>query len=261
MPTVELPDAAIALDDLGAGPPVLLLHGFPATRRLWSGVAPALAAAGGRVLVPDLVGSGAASAPPGGRVDMARQARWLAGLLDALGVGPAAVVAHDVGTAAAQLLATSSPGRVRALALLDGVHLGEWAMAAVRSIRDWPPTEAARLQPVLARRLGRSEGMLEVLAAYAGEAGGLRLIRAARDLDPAQTAGLAGALGRLDLPRRVLWGERDSYLPLEAVGRPLAALLRTELVVLPGGHFTPLDCPAEVTAALLAFLGSLPDER
>ena len=57
--TINLGQAQIALDDIGAGDPVLLLHGFPATRHLWSQVAPMLAAAGFRALVPDLAGYGA----------------------------------------------------------------------------------------------------------------------------------------------------------------------------------------------------------
>jgi pimeloyl-ACP methyl ester carboxylesterase len=258
MPTITLPGAEIALDDVGAGPPVLLLHGFPSTRRLWAEVIPPLVDAGFRALAPDLAGYGASSAAPGVRIDMASQARWMEGLLDALGIARAAVVAHDVGTAAAQLLATGSPDRVRALALADGVHLGEWAMDAVVPIQRWDEREAARLHPVLLRRLGRSEAMREMLAAYQGEEGGRRLVRAARELDPAQTAELAGALRALRVPRTVLWGERDAYLSLDGVGRPLAALLGTEVVPLPGGHFTPLDCPRELSAALLRFLRSLP---
>jgi pimeloyl-ACP methyl ester carboxylesterase len=59
------------------------------------------------------------------------------------------------------------------------------------------------------------------------------------------------------VPALVLWGERDEFLSIEAVGQPLADLLDASLVKLPGGHFTPLDCPAEVAGALCTFLASL----
>src|SRR5260370_39209743 len=65
MATVALGGVTLELDDLGRGAPVLLLHGFPTTRRLWAGVAPALAEAGYRVLAPDLAGYGASSAAAG----------------------------------------------------------------------------------------------------------------------------------------------------------------------------------------------------
>ncbi len=260
MTIIQVTDATIALDDAGEGAPVLLLHGFPATRHLWSLVAPSLIEAGFRVLVPDLVGYGASAAPAGVRIDMASQARWMLQLLDALGLARAAVVAHDVGSAAAQLMLASAPERVRGLAVLDGVHAGQWAMDAVTSIQAWAPADAGRLFPVLARRLAKGGALREVLAAYEGEQGGLRLIRAARDLDPRQTEHIGEALRRSGVPALVLWGERDVYLPIDTVARPLAQLLGAALVVLPGGHFTPIDCPGEVAAALREFLVRLPVE-
>ena len=47
----------------GAGPPVLLLHGYPQTSACWHAVAPALVAAGFTVVAPDLRGYGRSSKP------------------------------------------------------------------------------------------------------------------------------------------------------------------------------------------------------
>jgi pimeloyl-ACP methyl ester carboxylesterase len=255
--SIQLTDATIALDEAGEGSPVLLLHGFPATRFLWSRVAPVLVEAGYRVVVPDLVGYGESNAAIGVRVDMASQARWMFELLDRLGLTRVAVVAHDVGSAAAQIMVATTPQRIRGLAVLDGVYASEWAMDAIVSIQEWSPADAHRLFPVLARRIGKSGALRDMLAAYAGEAGGLRLIRAARDLDPRQTASIGEALRASGVPALVLWGEQDTFLSIDAVGQPLAALLGAALVRLPGGHFTPLDCPGEVATALCEFLARL----
>ncbi len=179
-------------------------------------------------------------------------------LLDMLGIGRVAIVAHDVGSAAAQILVAREPLRVRGLAVLDGVWGGEWAMDAITSIQTWNPAEAHRLLPVLIRRLGKSESLREMFAAYAGGAGGLRLIRAARDLDPRQTQHLGDMLQTSGVPALVLWGENDTILPVDTVARPLAALLHARLRLVPGGHFTPLDCPDEVATALRDFLVQLP---
>ncbi len=122
MATIELPDAHVGFDELGEGEPVLLLHGFPTTRKLWSHVARRLAEAGLHVLAPDLVGYGESEPAPGVRVGMVNQARWMLELLDRLGIQRVAVVAHDVGTAVAQLMLVRAPERVRALALMDGVY-------------------------------------------------------------------------------------------------------------------------------------------
>jgi 2-hydroxymuconate-semialdehyde hydrolase len=255
---IPVTGATIAVDDTGEGVPVLLLHGFPATRHLWSRVAPLMTDAGFRLLIPDLVGYGASDAPAGVRIDMASQASWMLALLDALGIARVVLVAHDVGSAAAQLMVATAPHRVRALVILDGVYANEWAMAAIASIQTWDPADARRLFPVLARRLGKSADMRDMLSAYEGEQGGLRLIRAARDLDPRQTEHIGEALRSSGIPALVLWGEQDVFLPLSAVARPLAELLGADLVILPGGHFTPMDCPEEVAAALNGFLARLP---
>jgi pimeloyl-ACP methyl ester carboxylesterase len=258
---IQIGDATVYLEDEGEGPPLLLLHGFPATRHLWSRVAPLLVGAGYRVLTPDLVGYGDSEAPTGMRVDMASQARWLPELLERLGAAPAVIIAHDVGSAAAQLMVVNEPQRCRALAVLDGVYGAEWAMDAITSIQAWAPADAHRLFPVLARRLAKSPPLREMLSAYQGEQGGLKLIRAARDLDPTQTAAIGGRLRSSRVPAIVLWGERDEFLSIGEVGEPLAQSLNAPLVKLPGGHFTPLDCPTEVADALRSFLASLPPAR
>jgi 2-hydroxymuconate-semialdehyde hydrolase len=252
---IQVTDATIELDDIGEGAPVLFLHGFPATRFLWSGVVPLLVDSGYRLLVPDLPGYGASDAPAGVPIDMGSQARWMLEMLDALGVAQAAVVAHDVGSAAAQIMTAIAPQRVRSLVVLDGVCAGEWAMEAIKSIQAWDPKDARRLSPVLMRRLGKSNALREMLTAYEGESGGLRLIRAARDLDPRQTEHIGEALRDSRVPALVLWGEHDEFLSIDAVGKPLAELLAARLVGLPGGHFTPLDCPAQVAGELRRFLG------
>jgi len=258
MPTnLRLTNAEITLDDVGSGTPVLMLHGFPATRRLWNDVAALLVEHGLRTIVPDLVGYGTSTAHDGVRVDMLSQSRWLCELLDALGVERTVIVAHDVGSAAAQLMVSSSPERVRGLVVLDGVYESEWAMDAIESIRTWAPSAAHRLFPVLARRLGKSDRMREMLRAYEGEAGGLQLIRAASDLDPRQTAQIGESLQASRVPALVLWGRDDRYLDVDTVARPLAGLLRAPLALLPGGHFTPIDCPREVGAAVLDFVATL----
>jgi pimeloyl-ACP methyl ester carboxylesterase len=254
---IPVSNATIVLEDTGAGPPLLLLHGFPATRQLWSAVSPALVDLGYRALVGDLVGYGALDAPQGMRVDMASQARWMLEVLDVLAIERVVLVAHDVGSAAAQLMLVSAPERVAALVILDGVYGAQWAMEAIASIRTWNPAEAHRLQPLLLRRLCKTEAMRTVLAAYAGERGGLRLIRAANDLDPTQTEHIGEKLRTQRVPALVLWGEEDRYLPLDTVARPLAELLDAPLRLLPGGHFTPTDCPEAVVGALRDFLSAV----
>lgn len=189
---------------------------------------------------------------------MASQARWMEAVLDKLDVKRCVLVAHDVGTAAAQLMVMNRAKRFRGLVLLDGVYGSDWAMEAISSIQAWDAAKADKLFAVLKRRLGKTAELREMLRAYEGEKGGLRLIRASRDLDPRQTEQIGDGLRTSGVPAIVLWGECDEFLPLDRVGQGLADSLGAALVRLPGGHFTPLDCPTQVVDALRSFLSSLP---
>ncbi|MFL5456970.1 MAG: alpha/beta fold hydrolase [Myxococcales bacterium] len=255
MATVPVgPDRFETIDE-GKGDPVLLLHGFPTSRLLWQRVVPKLSQRF-RVLAPDLKGYGESSGE--GPVDLASQAEAMLRLLDALDLPRAVVVAHDVGSAAGQILAVRAPDRVRALVVVDGVHGGEWAMGSVETIRCWDPAKAASLAKVLARTMRvKDPALREILGGYEGEDGGRRLIRAAQAFDPRQTESIGEALGNLPMPRLVVWGDHDEYLPLHEVGEPLAKTLKARLVVLPGGHFLPLDAPDALANALLTFLDAI----
>ncbi|MGW2460783.1 alpha/beta fold hydrolase [Streptomyces sp. NPDC001356] len=103
----------------GRGPAVLLLHGFPHTWRLWSEVIGPLARRY-RVIAPDLRGFGDSERPAGG-YDPGTLAADAAGLLEALGAGPAVVAGIDLGAPPAFLLAMRRPGLVRRLVLMESV--------------------------------------------------------------------------------------------------------------------------------------------
>ncbi|MEV6581300.1 alpha/beta hydrolase [Streptomyces sp. NPDC051582] len=103
----------------GEGPAVLLLHGFPHTWQLWSGIMDRLAAHY-RVIAPDLRGFGASARAAEG-YDAGTLAADVEGLLDALGEPSAAVVGIDAGAAVAFLLAMRRPGLVRRLVLMEAL--------------------------------------------------------------------------------------------------------------------------------------------
>jgi pimeloyl-ACP methyl ester carboxylesterase len=257
-----LSSLALEVRDEGRGPPALLLHGFPTSNRLWDGAIPRLCADGFRCVAPDLAGYGLSDSPADGEPGMERQARWLVELLDALRIDAALIVAHDVGSAAAEILLADFPQRVRGLVVTDGVYADQWAMDWVESIQQWHPANAARLQRVLARRL-RSPTLPPpaidtMLSSYEGERGGLRLIAAARALRPSETATRLAAMRAARVPALVLWGTEDRYLSVDTVARPLADLLRAELHLIPGGHFLPAEAPQRVAQEIVAFERSLP---
>jgi epoxide hydrolase 4 len=107
----------------GAGPLVVLLHGFPQLWIAWRYQIPALVEAGYRIVAPDLRGYNLSDRPP--RVRDYRSAVLVSDvveLLDALGSDRARVVGHDWGGALAWWLAMDHPERMQRLVVLNAPH-------------------------------------------------------------------------------------------------------------------------------------------
>src|SRR5947209_8114539 len=107
----------------GEGRPVVLIHGFPDSGRLWRHQVPALAEAGFRVIVPDLRGYGRSDKP----VDVDAYAlQFLAAdvlaVMGDAGVERAHVVGHDWGAAIAWGLGALAGDRVEHLVALSVGH-------------------------------------------------------------------------------------------------------------------------------------------
>jgi pimeloyl-ACP methyl ester carboxylesterase len=107
----------------GAGPLVLLLHGFPESWYSWRHQLPALAAAGYRAVAPDQRGYGDSDKPEAiDAYDTVTLADDVAALIDALGERQAVVVGHDWGASVAWHAALLHEERVRAVAGLSVPH-------------------------------------------------------------------------------------------------------------------------------------------
>jgi pimeloyl-ACP methyl ester carboxylesterase len=129
---VENNGVGIEVADEGAGRPVLLLHGWPDSGRMWRHQVAALVDAGFRVIVPDLRGFGGSDAPA--EVDAYALAHLFGDVvaaLDQLGVGRTHVVGHDWGAALAWGLAALAPDRVDHLVALSVGHPGSFAAAGL----------------------------------------------------------------------------------------------------------------------------------
>ena len=103
----EAAPARIAFDDLGSGPAVVLIHGHPFNRSMWSPQREPLVRASFRIVIPDLRGYGDSSSTLG-VVTMAELAGDIIQLLDSLEVEEAAVVGLSMGGLVAMELATTT---------------------------------------------------------------------------------------------------------------------------------------------------------
>ena len=107
----------------GDGEPLLLLHGFPDSAKLWRKMIPGLVAAGFRIIAPDQRGFGQTSAPAKtSDYYIAQIAADAIALLDALGVERAALMGHDWGAVIGWQLAADHPDRFSSYVALSIGH-------------------------------------------------------------------------------------------------------------------------------------------
>jgi pimeloyl-ACP methyl ester carboxylesterase len=272
----------LAYDRSGAGPAVLLLHGWPGDRTDYRDVVPLVAPAAD-VIVPDLRGFGQSDkhpADPAGQYSAAAQARSLIGLIGELALGPVVLAGYDIGSRIAQAIARDRPDLVRALVIappLPGIgdriltpraqrefwyqafHHLELALqlvdgqpAAVRSYlrHFWSHWSGPGYEPAadhlghLVSAYGPPGAFAASIAWYRAGAGSVATSLAERAPAPAD---------RIAVPVTVLWPEHDPLFPREWADRIGEFFSAAELTWLDGaGHFSPLEAPAQFAVAVAA---------
>jgi pimeloyl-ACP methyl ester carboxylesterase len=255
---IQIDGHSIAYRSRGAGPPLVLTHGFLCDSRVWRRQLEDLSDQF-TVVAWDAPGAGGSSDPP----DTFRLAHWagaLASFLDGIGIERAHVLGLSWGGLLAQEFYRQQPARVRTLILADTYagwrgSLGADAAAQrlARCVREstLPAAEfVARWVPqeffTDASRDLRDE-MAEIVAAFHPR--GFRLM--ARVLAENDTTDL---LRSIDVPTMLLWGEGDQRSPL-AVAERLRSLIRhAELAVIPrAGHVSNMERPGEFDAHVRRF--------
>lgn len=277
---VEVNGQTITCSRGGAGPPVLLLHGFPQTRAMWHAIAPVLAR-DYTVIAADLRGYGASSKPEGvENYSFREMAADQHALMHALGFERFHLVGHDRGARTAHRLALDAPDAVRSLTLMDIVPthllLDDLTMQVAAGYYHW--FFLAQPEPFPERLIGADpdyfyESCLlgwgaaqlgdfdpQALAAYREGWRDPRTIRAMCDdyraalkIDFSHDA---ADLGRhLDCPSLVLYGADGAMARAYDVPATWADRLSDiKSDTIPGGHFFPDTSPEETVRTLLDFL-------
>jgi pimeloyl-ACP methyl ester carboxylesterase len=114
---VAVDGATVSVTVGGSGPPVVLLHGYAETSRMWKPLAKVLAPRF-TVIAPDLPGIGDSSIPKAG-IDMKTSAERVHAAVRSLGYTKVRVVGHDIGLMVAYAYAAMYPQEVEKLALMD----------------------------------------------------------------------------------------------------------------------------------------------
>jgi haloalkane dehalogenase len=263
-----------AREQAGAGPTIVLMHGYPDNHHLYDRLLPHMR--GRHVVAFDFLGWGESDKPKGYDYSFENQKGDLDAIVRGLNLDGVVLVVHDASGPAGINWAVEHPQQVAAIIALNTFY----SLAP-----DTPPNppEAIRLfsDPNFQRLIDHfAKSPREFRWLFDFQVGGFirnedvrkkfvplfyrqfeakpstleAFLRLNADLIPAVLANTAreSQLASFPAPVRVAFGELDPYLD-PAQGRAIAALFpNAEAVTVPGvGHFPQLDAPAEVAQLIL----------
>jgi 2-hydroxymuconate-semialdehyde hydrolase len=255
---IEVQGQWIAYERSVPQPSVAFLHGIPTNRHLWRNVLKVLSAAQIGWIAFDLLGYGQSSKPEDVDLGVSSQARFIAAALQGTGWSGGTVVGHDIGGGISQLLALDAALNVERLVLVDTIAYNSFPEPGIARLKEpvWDEILGAAdfdlkkgLRKGLQKGIVNSDRITHELvdmyaSPFAGVAGRLAYLRAARALNSADLTSRAQEIEKLAIPVLIVWGAEDTFQPLH-YGRQLAeALEHSQLhVVEQAGHFLPEDSP------------------
>ncbi len=248
------------LDGEAGKPPLVLLNSIGTDMGLWSAALPRLLTAF-QIVRMDTRGHGASDAPDGD-YSLSMLAEDVLAVMDAAGIGRAAVAGASLGGMIAMELALTAPERLSALALIctsaamDSaawsdrivqVRAGGTAAIADLAMGRFLSPGFACANPAVEQSIRR--GLLEMAdAGYAGCG------CAIRDM------ALIDRLPTLNLPTLIVAGDRDTSTPFKGHGEHLAAAIPDARVAhLDAAHLAPVEAPGALADLLIRFLQPHPE--
>jgi pimeloyl-ACP methyl ester carboxylesterase len=270
----------VAYRSAGSGPAIVLVHGITSTSATWEQVMPYLATRF-TVIAPDLLGHGQ-SAKPRGDYSLGAYASGVRDLMVSLGHERATFVGHSLGGGVVMQLAYQFPERCERLVLVDSGGLGREVNFLLRSAT-LPLSEvvlpllasshilgAGRAVSRLAGRLGVRAGtdVAELAKGHASLADAEARAAFVHTLRTIVEPGgqRVNASDRLylaqNIPFMLVWGERDSIIPVEHARTAHELVPSSRLEVFENaGHFPHIDDPQRFLDVLFDFLGSTEPAR
>ncbi|MCW5877796.1 MAG: alpha/beta fold hydrolase [Anaerolineales bacterium] len=252
---------SLHFEENGSGKPLLLIHGFPFSSRMWAAQSDAL---GARLLAPDLPGFGDSAAVDAASVES--YAEDCVALLDALDIlEPVAVGGLSMGGYIALAFARLFPERVGALLLLstragaDSAEAKAGRDATIAKVQEQGPGVVAEgmfpklLAPDTYTAQPAVAAELQAIMATASQAGVVAALGAMRDRPDASQL-----LPQLHMPTLVVHGVQDQVIPYSEAEAMAAALPNGQLELIEGaGHVPNLEQPQRFNQIVRDFLASI----
>jgi 3-oxoadipate enol-lactonase len=256
-------DAEIVYWTLGDGPPVVLLHPFPAHHEFWTPVADALSTRY-RVILPDLRGHGESEVGEG-PATMEKHAADIAHVMDDADVGRAPLIGVSIGGYALFEFWREHRGRVAALALCNTKAPADNAEARAARLKAADEVLDRGTEPFFQTMIPR------LLAATTRETrpdlvdGALRMLRKMSPNGVAQVQrGMAerpdsvATLKTINVPTLIVTGDEDILTGVNEAKLMHQHIPGSQMRVIPkAGHYSPWEQPEEAIRLLRQFLDAL----
>jgi pimeloyl-ACP methyl ester carboxylesterase len=260
--TFEFRGDAVAWTTLGAGEPVVFVHGTPFSAHVWRRIAGEIARTR-QVYLFDLLGYGQSAKRAGQDVSLGVQNELLSALLAHWGLECPFVVGHDFGGATVLRAHLLNGCDYSSLVLIDPVAIRPWGSPFVQHVRAHEAAfqgipaymheamVAAYIRGAVHRPMSDAE-LVPYITPWLGEAGQPAFYRQIAQMDVAYTDAIESILASIRCPVRILWGEADGWIPV-AQGRELARRIpHTTLRTIPAaGHLVQEDAPEILVAEIL----------
>lgn len=263
MTSIRINDINLAYTDVGAGSPIVLIHGYPFNRSLWTEQTEALRSKH-RVVAPDLRGFGDSDSSEG-PATMKRMAEDVAALMDALEIEQAVIGGLSMGGYVALAFARMIPARVKALVLAD--------TRAQADTEEGKQTRFQQAEKATSEGMaGIADAMLPKLLTPDTVSKRPELVKRVRDMmlktkPEGAAAALLGMAERDDqtefisdirVPALILVGREDAITPVADSEKMQSRIEGSRLVVIENaGHVSNLEQTEQFNDALLGFLSTV----
>ena len=260
MNIAQINNTQLAYTDTGDGRPIVLIHGYPFNRSLWTEQIPALSDSY-RIVAPDLRGFGESDASQDPST-MNQLAADVAALMDHLDIARATIGGLSMGGYVALAFYKQFPSRVRALVLAD--------TRAQADTEEAKQTREQQAEKALSEGMaGIADAMLPKLLTPETVSKRPEIVKFVRDMmlqtkpegAAAALRGMAeredqtGLLSKITVPTLILVGAEDAITPVADSEKMHQAIEGSRLVVLDhAGHVSNLERTQQFNDALLEFL-------
>ncbi|XOZ32903.1 alpha/beta fold hydrolase [Halomonadaceae bacterium KBTZ08] len=247
----------------GHGTPVVLLHGFGASKETWASLIPAILQRHMTLYLPDLPGFGQSDYRADARYTYEVQAHRMGEWARHLALPPAYWVGSSMGGAIGATLAANHPERVAGLVLMNAAGMGSARHSPMESQllqgrNPLIPGDASETRSLFRYTTWRGQAVFSRVMplAMGPEMRHRRPINQHLFMDMMQPRErIPELLARVQAPARVIWGERDQVVDVSCAHHYGALLPRAQVTILRGvGHLPMLEAPLRTARVVRRFM-------